>query len=101
MIRDTMALIDQEAAELRASIDAGTYRWGRWRYDTVGTPALCIEAARDYEYDIPAARMTNARDLAGWMLHLREKRWVTANDLGNVVYAVHDLARLGLLEFRR
>jgi hypothetical protein len=45
-------------------------------------------------YDIPVAEARTAWEVGKWVLHLANKRWVSAEDLGYMVQAVRDINKL-------
>jgi hypothetical protein len=84
---------DRETAQLKSEIDAGTKKWGNWTYNANKPPS--IDHGRGLAaYEISLDRIDNDAKLGTWLLHLAEKGWVTADDLGNLVLALRDLEQV-------
>src|SRR5262245_2656191 len=80
------AKVEREQAELRERCKQGTQAWGRWRYNPAEPPSLDIGA-----YQIVLDRIDTIAKLGDWLMHMADKKWVAAEDLGNLVAAVRDL----------
>jgi hypothetical protein len=65
--------------------------WGRWQYDAKNK---CIEHTKRRDYWIALDRLDSCAKLGNWCLHMSGKKWITRTDLGNLVYAVHDICGL-------
>ncbi len=98
---ELFASVEKETFELKTALDAGQKRWGRWRFVPDGVPCLIIEPIPGHEYDVAVDDLRGPVRLIDWILHLREKTWIQPADLGNLVYAVLDLARVGRGGFKR
>jgi hypothetical protein len=89
---EMMADAERDREAMSRECDAGTKRWGNWRYNPSEPPSLDHGG-----YQIVLARLDSTAKLGDWLLHLSEKNWVTADDLGQLVKAVGDLNDIGYL----
>ena len=89
--------VELETATLKAEIDGGR-TWGNWKYEADAPPCVSHRVER---YEITLDRIDTDAKLGDWLLHLVEKGWVTAADLGNLVVAVTDLQSVGYHSINR
>ncbi|HEV3436099.1 MAG TPA: hypothetical protein VG122_01995 [Gemmata sp.] len=82
--------VEKETKELKTLIKRGEKTWGRWVYHADG-PYLELNNC----YSIALDRITDLAAVGEWLLHLSNKTWVTNQDLGDLLYALKDLARVG------
>jgi hypothetical protein len=72
--------------------------WGSWCYEE-GTdlasqlPYRVLNHTTSYQIDLTTAK--TPADRANWLWHLHGKRWVTADDIYNLMTAFADLFREG------
>jgi hypothetical protein len=88
-----LASAEQETAALTRAIRRRGKRWGRWTFIEGDRPFLMLAG----RYTIDLNDIHGLADFGDWLIHLSEKRWVTADDLGNLVLAIGDLVRVGLM----
>ena len=62
--------------------------WGSWKYD----PECNALVYQDSDYFIEITRINSCFNLVDWLLHLKEKTWVTNDDLADFLTAVDDLS---------
>lgn len=62
--------------------------WGSWKYD----PEYNVLVYQDSDYFIEITRISSCFTLVDWLLHLKEKTWVTNDDLADFLTAVDDLS---------
>ena len=68
--------------------------WGRWRYrrSNLTLETDVPDAAPRTTYDVDLRRCNNSAQILDWILHMREKVWISAADIGHLVIALDDLA---------
>lgn len=72
--------------EEKRRVFAGEAVFGRWQFMR-DRMVLTI----DHGYEIDLGRLRSEAQLVKWMIHLREKQWITAEDLGHLFRLVHFL----------
>lgn len=99
--RATDALERIQSSFPAASVELATEH-GRWRYLRAGHghpegdsdgPTLML----DGKYGFDADRIQTDAELGHWVLHMVQKDWVTAEDVGNLVRLVSDLRVMKLI----
>jgi hypothetical protein len=67
-------------------------RWGVWVYDAA-QQLLRYDQEDTFPYEIDLDRSRTGAACAGWLMHMSQKRWITTEDLGNLVraFAAFDL----------
>ena len=88
---DLCDLVDLQTMRLKEDIDAGK-AWDNWSYNPSEPPSIDYTP---YRYEIVLMRIANDGDLGAWLLHLVDKQWITAEDIGNLVLAITDLEQVG------
>jgi hypothetical protein len=79
--------------KLARQIDAAK-TWGRWTINHGNPPRLTLAG----QYAIGLDDIHGLASFGEWLIHLSEKTWVTATDLGNFVLAIGDLIRIGVIQ---
>lgn len=66
--------------------------WGRWVYRKA-VRCLFIYPYEHVEnfYDVDLDTCKTPRAVMDWLLQLSEKTWATADDIGNLLLAIHDI----------
>lgn len=64
-------------------------QWGNWHYDP---NFFTLGYQNGYVYFIDLNDCTNSSEILDWLLHLAGKSWITPEDLGNLIYALDELA---------
>lgn len=85
---ESLAKMFAEEAEYRQRLRAGRQCWGVWRFDPVYS---CLVHTGDVPYTIDLRRCGELTEVADWLLHMREKPWVTPALLGDLTMAFCDL----------
>ncbi|AWM39795.1 hypothetical protein GobsT_18380 [Gemmata obscuriglobus] len=89
---ELIELGELEDAKLKTLVDSGTQHWGNWVYNPAEPPSIDY---KPQQYEIVLTRIDSTAKLGDWLLHLNEKNWITAEDLGNLVKGVEALASIG------
>ena len=61
--------------------------WGNWKYDSRSNSLV----HQDNSYFIEIKRIKNCYSLVDWLLHLKEKTWITEDDIADFLTAIEDL----------
>lgn len=93
-VAEAFARMEDMERVRRRIIKSGNGTWGRWSYE-----GGSLVMKDEHNYRINLTRIQTTEFLAEWQMHLLEKSWITAEDLGNLALAVAELSRLGLHEF--
>jgi hypothetical protein len=65
-------------------------KWGKWILNFDGPPSLDYGGAT-WRYEIVLSRVTNASDMLDWIFQLREKTWMTPQDMADLLEAFDDI----------
>jgi hypothetical protein len=95
---ELVELFRLEKKRFDEEVGAGSKRWGRWRYSPTDPHSLDLIDGGAYE--VVLDRLDTVAKLGDWLLHLADKNWVTAEDLGNLVLAVRDLHQFGYCDMQ-
>ena len=61
--------------------------WGHWR---LNTKTYVLEFRNGYEVDLESC--TTAAEILDWILQITRKSWTTAEDIGNLIRALGEIA---------
>ncbi len=66
-------------------------RWGPWTYHKRAHCLVYQGGPYAGAYDIPLAECVEYGRAMGWALHMANKNWISASDLGFLVRALRDI----------
>lgn len=96
ILPDSPSEVRDYVEHMRGPIDGAA--WGPWTLSQTGDEYFLVyNDGKIDEYYIQLSSVKSRADIVGWLGHLAMKSWATANDLGNLVKALHDVS--GSLEF--
>lgn len=62
--------------------------WGRWKLDR---KHFCLEHAANADYYVPLDDFTCSAEILDWIFQLKQKRWVTDQDIADFLEATQDI----------
>ena len=66
--------------------------WGDWWL--ADNKQYLLFKRNNIEYDIELSRAKTQSQMFIWLMHMADKRWISAEDLGQLTYAFHDMFQI-------
>ncbi|HEX8435497.1 hypothetical protein [Archangium sp.] len=81
---DGISFVEEAKNLARPPADDGDY-WGNWVYRK--EPDLLVHKQHNYEVPTSRDEVPDSDEFVDWLAQLREKTWITSQDLGDFIRA--------------